>query len=52
MATEYLAVRDTGQRLDVTRETGASRERSYQIFQRRYEAGATAKLEVTQVRTL
>lgn len=52
VATVYLALRETGQRLDVTRETVASRERSYQIFQRRYEAGATAKLEVTQVRTL
>lgn len=52
VAHAYLALREVEQRLAVTRETVASREKSYVIFQRRYEAGATAKLEVTQVQTL
>lgn len=52
VANTYLGLRELEQRVTVTRETVRSRERSYQIFQRRYAAGATAKLEVTQVLTL
>ncbi len=52
IASLYLAVRELEQRLAVTRETVASREQSYAMFQRRYETGATARLEVTQVQTL
>lgn len=52
VAHAYLTLRELEQRVAVTRETVASRERSYQIFQRRYAVGATAKLEVTQVQTL
>lgn len=52
VANAYLTLRELEQRVAVTRETVASRERSYQIFQRRYEVGATARLEVTQVQTL
>lgn len=52
VANTYLTLRELEQRVAVTRETVVSRERSYQIFQRRYEVGATAKLDVTQVQTL
>lgn len=52
VADAYLVLRELDQRVAVTRETVASRERSYQIFQRRYAVGATARLEVTQVQTL
>lgn len=52
VARTYLALSELEQRLAVTRETLDSRERSYQIFQRRYAAGATARMEVTQVKTL
>ena len=52
VANAYLVLRELDQRVAVTRETVASRERSYQIFQRRYAVGATARLEVTQVQTL
>lgn len=52
VAHAYLALRELEQRVAVTRETVTSRERSYQIFQHRYQQGATARLEVTQVQTL
>lgn len=52
VANAYLMLRELDQRVAVTRETVASRERSYQIFQRRYAVGSTARLEVTQVQTL
>ena len=52
VANGYLTLRELDQRVQVTRESVASREKSYRIFQRRYDAGATAKLEVTQVQTL
>ena len=52
VAQAWLNLRELDQRLAVTRQTVASREKSHEIFQRRYAVGATAKLDVTQVQTL
>jgi NodT family efflux transporter outer membrane factor (OMF) lipoprotein len=38
--------------VQIARQSVASREESYRIFQRRYEVGSTARLDVTQVQTL
>jgi len=52
VANGYLTVRELDERVQIARQSVASREESYRIFQRRYEVGSTARLEVTQVQTL
>jgi len=52
VANGYLAVRELDERVQIARQSVASREESYRIFQRRYEVGSTARLDVTQVQTL
>ncbi|AZS80603.1 AdeC/AdeK/OprM family multidrug efflux complex outer membrane factor [Achromobacter spanius] len=52
VADSYLTLRELDERLALTRRTIASREESLRIFRRRYEVGAIAKLDLTQVETL
>ncbi|TRM52980.1 efflux transporter outer membrane subunit [Achromobacter sp. LC458] len=52
VADSYLSLRELDERLALTRQTIASREESLRIFRRRYEVGAIAKLDLTQVETL
>jgi len=52
VANSWLSLRELDERIDLTQRTIASRERSYRIFKRRYELGATSKLDLTQVETL
>jgi len=52
VADDYLALRELDERLVLARLTIASRSESYRIFRLRFEVGAIAKLELTQVETL
>lgn len=52
VADEYLGVREIDERVDVARQTVASRAESYRIFEQRHAAGATSKLDLMQVQTL
>lgn len=52
VADGYLGLRELDERVAIARQTVASREASYRIFRRRFEVGATSKLELTQVQTL
>ncbi|RIQ19311.1 efflux transporter outer membrane subunit [Bordetella avium] len=52
VADAYLSLRALDERLALTRATIASRAASLHIFQRRFEVGATSKLDLTQVETL
>jgi multidrug efflux system outer membrane protein len=52
VADGYLQLRELDERLALARSTIASRAASYKIFQRRYEVGAIAQLDVLQVGTL
>lgn len=52
IANTYLAVRELDERIGIARNSVESRQESYRIFQRRYEVGATSKLDVAQVETL
>lgn len=52
VANLYLYLRELSLRIEITRQTVASRERSCRIFERRYAVGATSKLDLTQVQTL
>ncbi|MGS1009247.1 AdeC/AdeK/OprM family multidrug efflux complex outer membrane factor [Achromobacter anxifer] len=52
VADSYLSLRELDERLQLTRETIASREESLRIFRRRFEEGAISKLDLTQVETL
>lgn len=52
VADSYLALRELDERLALAHRTIDSRAHSYRIFTRRYEVGAIAKLDLTQVETL
>lgn len=52
VADGYMTLRELDQRLDIARKTIASRAESLRIFQRRFELGATSRLDLTQVETL
>ena len=52
VANNYLALRESDERLVLARRTAASRSESLRIFRRRVELGATSKLELTQVELL
>ena len=52
VADSYLRLRELEERVALARKTIATREESYRIFRRRYEEGATSRLDVTQVETL
>lgn len=52
VADGYLQLRELDERLALARSTIASRAASYRIFQRRFEVGAIAQLDVIQVATL
>lgn len=51
-ADAYLRLLELDQRVAIARQTVASREASYRIFQLRYRVGATSRLDLTQVQTL
>lgn len=52
LSTAYLNLRELDERIQIARQTVATREQSYRIFQRRYALGSTSKLDLTQVHTL
>jgi len=52
VAHAWLGLRDLDERAALARETAASREKSYRIFQRRNDVGAASALDLTQVETL
>ncbi|HMO48251.1 MAG TPA: efflux transporter outer membrane subunit [Rubrivivax sp.] len=52
VADGYLGLRELDERLEIARQTVATREESLRIFQRRYEVGSSSKLTVTEVQTL
>lgn len=52
VADAWLATRELDRRLDLARQTVASRQESFRIFRRRWEEGAATRLELSQVETL
>lgn len=52
VADSYLQLRELDERLALARSTIASRAASYRIFQRRYQVGSVAQLDLIQVETL
>lgn len=52
VANNYIVVRELDERVRIARKSVETRQESYRIFSRRYEVGATSKLDVTQVQTL
>lgn len=52
VADGYLGLREIDERVEIARQSVASREDTYRIFKRRHEVGATSKLELTQAQTL
>ena len=52
IADGYLALRELDERIALTRQTIASREESFRIFNRRFEVGVIARMDVVQVETL
>lgn len=52
VARAYLRLRELDERMVLTRQTIATREESYRIFQRRHQVGAVSMLDLTQVETL
>lgn len=52
VANSYLTLRELDERLELTRETIATRAESLRIFRRRYDVGAISKLDLTQVEAL
>ncbi|XOT95078.1 efflux transporter outer membrane subunit, partial [Alcaligenes pakistanensis] len=52
VANNYIVVRELDERVQIARKSVETRQESYRIFSRRYEVGATSKLDVTQVQTL
>lgn len=52
VADGYLGVRELQERVSLARHTVESQQESLRIFTRRFEVGATAKLEVMQVQVL
>lgn len=47
VADTYLALRELDERIALARKAIASREESFRIFNRRFEVGATARMEET-----
>ncbi len=52
VADGYLSLRELDERVALARRSIASREESLRIFTRRFEVGATTRLDLTQVQTL
>ncbi|WP_240794404.1 AdeC/AdeK/OprM family multidrug efflux complex outer membrane factor [Azoarcus sp. DD4] len=52
VADAYLALRELDERIVLARRTIESRQESFRIFTRRFEVGATSRLDLTQVETL
>ena len=52
VADGYFQLRGLDEREALARRTVETREKSYRIFKRRYEEGATSRLDLTQVETL
>ncbi len=52
VADAYLGLRELDERLALARRTIESRQESFRIFTRRFEVGATSRLDLTQVETL
>jgi multidrug efflux system outer membrane protein len=52
VADSYLRLRELDERVALARKTIATREESFRIFRRRFEVGATSRLDLTQVETL
>lgn len=52
VADGYLGLREIDERVAIARQTVATREESYRIFQRRFEVGATSRLDLAQVQIL
>lgn len=52
VANGYLSLRELDERVALARRSIASREESLRIFTRRFEVGATARLDLVQVQTL
>ncbi len=52
VASAYLGLRELDARIDIARQTVASREESLRIFRRRTDVGSSSRLELTQVETL
>ena len=52
VADGYLGLRELDERVAIAQQTVSTREESYRIFKRRYDLGATSKLDLTQVQTL
>lgn len=52
VADSYLALRELDERIELARQTIASREESLRIFKRRFEVGAIAKMDLVQVEVL
>ena len=52
VADGYLSLRELDERLAIAQQTIDSRAESLRIFRRRYEVGATSKLDLAQVETL
>ena len=52
VADGYFTLRELDERIRITRDTIRTREESLRLFKRRFEAGATTRLDVAQVETL
>lgn len=52
VANTYLLERDLDERIDIARQTLASRETTWHIMQRRNEVGSISRLDVSQARSL
>lgn len=51
-ADAWLALRELDERIVLARDTIATRQESFRIFSRRFEVGATSRLDLAQVETL
>lgn len=52
VANTYLLERELDEQIDIAGQTITTREESYRIAKRRYEVGATSKLDAVQAETL
>lgn len=52
VANGYFALKEMDERISLAKQTIQSRQESFRIFKRRYEVGATSKLELAQVEVL
>lgn len=52
IADAWLVQRELDQRIELARQSIATREESFRIFRRRAEEGSSSRLELTQVETL